>query len=126
MGGLIPSVNQCRFHSLRNLSAAASQMAMARTRTLPALFQHHPHPHTRSPRPHPVEFHMYWHEEELRAWCQSMNISIQSYSPTGAEDHMAFHPVSRVRHTMPMAAVSEKRPSFVDVSPFKLRTNGRC
>lgn len=36
-----------------------------------------------------IEFHPYWHEDELVKDMQGMGIAIQSYSPLGAPDYMA-------------------------------------
>ncbi|CAF1634672.1 unnamed protein product [Adineta ricciae] len=34
-----------------------------------------------------VEFHPYWHEDELVDFCQKHNITFNSYSPVGCPDH---------------------------------------
>eukprot|EP01113_Clastostelium_recurvatum_P046061 TRINITY_DN8017_c0_g1_i3.p1 TRINITY_DN8017_c0_g1~~TRINITY_DN8017_c0_g1_i3.p1 ORF type:complete len:395 (+),score=83.42 TRINITY_DN8017_c0_g1_i3:22-1206(+) len=34
-----------------------------------------------------VEFHPYWHEDQLLYFCQQHNITFNSYSPIGAPDH---------------------------------------
>eukprot|EP01121_Diplochlamys_sp_Union-15-3_P016656 TRINITY_DN5714_c0_g1_i1.p1 TRINITY_DN5714_c0_g1~~TRINITY_DN5714_c0_g1_i1.p1 ORF type:complete len:340 (+),score=64.54 TRINITY_DN5714_c0_g1_i1:798-1817(+) len=36
-----------------------------------------------------VEFHPYWHEDDLVAFCKEHNILFNAYSPLGAPDHMA-------------------------------------
>jgi len=38
-----------------------------------------------------IEFHPYWHEDALVAYCHSLNITTNSYAPLGAPDFMGWN-----------------------------------
>lgn len=38
------------------------------------------------------ELHPYWYDSDLIAHCQSLNITVNGYSPLGAPDYMAWLP----------------------------------
>jgi len=43
--------------------------------------------HSLVPSVNQVEFHPYWHEDELVDFCHKNNITFNSYSPLGTPDH---------------------------------------
>ena len=68
----VPSVNQVqppRLPSPRTVHAACAVLA-----------------HARHPSAVQFEFHPYWHEDDLVAYCKNLSILVNGYSPLGARD----------------------------------------
>ncbi|CAF3353590.1 unnamed protein product [Rotaria socialis] len=60
-----------------------------------------------------VEFHPYWHEDELVDFCQKHNITFNSYSPVGCPDHAitlgpTWNPIPDLRTHPEVMAIAEK------------------
>jgi diketogulonate reductase-like aldo/keto reductase len=60
-----------------------------------------------------VEFHPYWHEDELLDFCQKHNITFNSYSPVGCPDHAAtlgpnWNPIPDLRTHPSVTAIATK------------------
>lgn len=61
-----------------------------------------------------VEFHPYWHEDELLDFCQKHNITFNSYSPVGCSDHVVtlvptWNPIPDVRTHPNITAIAQKQ-----------------
>lgn len=60
-----------------------------------------------------IEFHSYWHEDELLDFCQKLNITFNSYSPIGCPDHAVtygptWNPIPDQRTHPSIIAIAQK------------------
>jgi diketogulonate reductase-like aldo/keto reductase len=60
-----------------------------------------------------VEFHPYWHEDNLVDFCRKHNITFNSYSPVGCPDHATklgphWNPIPDLRQHPKITAIAEK------------------
>jgi diketogulonate reductase-like aldo/keto reductase len=60
-----------------------------------------------------VEFHPYWHEDNLVDFCKKHNITFNSYSPGGAPDHAVtlgsnWNPIPDLRKHPNVTAIAQK------------------
>ncbi|CAF3811047.1 unnamed protein product [Rotaria sp. Silwood1] len=60
-----------------------------------------------------VEFHLYWHEDELLDFCKNHNITFNSYSPGGTPDHAAWlgpswNPIPDMRNHPNVTKIAQK------------------
>ncbi|CAF1225850.1 unnamed protein product [Rotaria sordida] len=60
-----------------------------------------------------VEFHPYWHEDELLDFCKKHNITFNSYSPGGAPDHAvwfdpSWNPIPDLRKHPNVTQIAQK------------------
>ena len=60
-----------------------------------------------------MEFHPYWHEDELLDFCQKHNITFNSYSPLGCPDRASilgasWNPLPEVLKDPAIAAIAQK------------------
>ncbi|CAF1219100.1 unnamed protein product [Adineta steineri] len=60
-----------------------------------------------------VEFHPYWHEDELLDFCQKNNITFNSYAPLASADHATFlgtswNPIPDLRQHPDVIRIAEK------------------
>ncbi|CAF1455016.1 unnamed protein product [Adineta steineri] len=66
-----------------------------------------------TPSVNQVEFHPYWHEDELLDFCKKHNITFNSYSPGGAPDHAVtlgptWNPIPDMRKHPNITQIAQK------------------